>query len=289
MSAITLPARGVAQGSAGRRPVAWGPTTLMVAWLVLALVPFLWALLTSLKLQKQIYAVPPEILPNPFTLSQYGSEFQGGLTQGLVNSLIVSVCTVALTVATGCLAAYPLARMRFRGSQLVLFLIIAPMMIPGLVNLVPTYMILAKLGLLDSYPGLVLLYWVGSLPVGVWILRGFFQTVPREIEEAAVVDGCSRLQTLLHVVIPVSRPALMTVALLAFLQAWNDFILASIVTTSAEMRTAQLFLYANIGDVEVNWGGLMASALVISLPVVALFFVLQRNFISGLTSGALKG
>ncbi len=289
MSAITLPARGVARGTARRRPVAWAPTAIMVAWLVLALVPFVWALLTSLKLQKQIYAFPPEIVPNPLTLSQYGSEFKGGLTQGLVNSLIVSVCTVALTLTTGCLAAYPLARMRFRGSQLVLFLIIAPMIIPGLVNLVPTYMILAKLDLLDSYPGLILLYWVGSLPVGIWILRGFFQTVPREIEEAAVVDGCSRLQTLLQVVIPVSRPALMTVALLAFLQAWNDFILASIITTSAEMRTAQLFLYANIGDVEVNWGGLMASALVISLPVVALFFVLQRNFISGLTSGALKG
>jgi len=267
----------------------WLRTLFMIIGIVIALLPFMWALLTSFKNQKQIYAFPPDILPNPFTFANYIAEFEGGLTRGLFNSASVAISTVVLTVSAGCLAAYPLARMRFRGSQLVLFLIIAPMMIPGLVNLVPTYLILAKLSLLNTYAGLILLYWSGSLPVGVWILRGFFQTVPKELEEAAIVDGCSRLQTLVLVVLPVSLPALMTVSLLAFLHAWNDFIVASIITTSAEMRTAQLFLYANIGDVEVNWGGLMASAIVVTLPVVLLFLVLQRNFVSGLTAGALKG
>ena len=255
----------------------------------LALLPFGWAFLTSVKFQHQIYAFPPEVIPNPFTLFNYASEFQGGLAQGLFNSAFVSICAVLLTVSAASLAAYALARLTFRGSQLVLFVIIAPMMIPGLVNLVPTYLILAALGLLDTYLGLILLYWVGSLPVAVWILRGFFQTVPRELEEAAVVDGCNRLQTLTQIILPIARPALVTVALLSFLQAWNDFIIASIITTSAEMRTAQLFLYANIGDVEVNWGGLMAAALVVSLPVVLLFLFLQRSFVSGLTSGAVKG
>lgn len=262
---------------------------LMIVGIVVALLPFAWAFLTSVKLQHQIYAFPPEVIPKPFTLFNYGSEFQGGLGQGLFNSALVSICSVALTVAAGSLAAYPLARMRFRGSQVVLFLIIAPMMIPGLVNLIPTYLILAALGLLDTYLGLILIYWVGSLPISVWILRGFFQTVPSELEEAAVVDGCSRVQTLFHIILPVSKPALMAVALLAFLNAWNDFIIASIVTTSAEMRTAQIFLYANIGDVEVNWGGLMAAAIVVSLPVVLLFLFMQRGFISGLTAGAVKG
>jgi ABC-type glycerol-3-phosphate transport system permease component len=261
----------------------------MALAIVLALLPFVWAFLTSVKLQHQIYAFPPELIPNPFTFFNYASEFQGGLTQGLFNSLFVSFFTVILTVAASSLAAYPLARMRFRGSQVVLFTIIAPMMIPGLVNLIPSYMILAALGLLDTYLGLILLYWVGSLPVAVWILRGFFQTVPRELEEAAVVDGCSRVQSLIQIILPVSKPALITVALLTFLYAWNDFIIASIVITSSEMRTAQIFLYANIGDVEMNWGGLMAAALVVSLPVVLLFLFLQRSFISGLTAGAIKG
>src|SRR5262249_13355188 len=168
--------------------------------------------------------------------------------------------------------------------QLVMFSIIAPMMIPGLVNLVPTYLILSALGLLDTYLGLILLYWVGALPVGVYILRGFFRTIPRELEEAAVVEGCSRVQVLLRIVLPISKPALVTVAMLAFLQAWNDFIVASIVTASVKMRTAQIFLYANIGDVEVNWGGLMAAALIVSLPVLLVYFFLQRSFVSGLTA-----
>ncbi|HUX87702.1 MAG TPA: carbohydrate ABC transporter permease [Chloroflexota bacterium] len=261
----------------------------MVLAILGAVIPFVWAFLTSVKFQHQIYAFPPEVIPNPFTLFNYASEFQGGLAQGLFNSTFVSIFSVALTVTAASLAAYPLARMRFRGSQIVLFIIIAPMMIPGLVNLVPIYLILSALGLLDTYLGLILIYWVGSLPVGVWILRGFFQTVPRELEEAAVVDGCSRVQTLFRIILPVSKPALMAVALLSFINAWNDFIVASIITTSAEMRTAQIFLYANIGDVEVNWGGLMAAALVVSLPVVVLFFFLQRGFISGLTAGAVKG
>jgi len=271
----------------GRRS-GWPTAALMVLGITIALLPFLWAALTSLKPERQIYAFPPQILPRPATLSNYTAEFRAGLGVGLLNSTLVATCTVVLTLVTGSLAAYALARIPFRGSQAVLFVIIAPMMIPGLVNLVPTYLILAKLGLLNTYAGLVLLYWTGSLPASVWILRGFFGTVPRELEEAAVVDGCSRLQTLLLVVLPVSRPALVTVALLAFLFAWNDFIVASIITTSAGMRTAQLFLYANIGDVEVHWGGLMASALVVSLPVLVLFLGLQRHFVSGLTAGAVK-
>lgn len=279
----------VSRARTSRPALNWLPNLLMILAMVVALLPFVWAFLTSVKLQHQIYAFPPELLPNPFTWFNYASEFQGGLAQGLFNSAFVSFFAVLLTVSASSLAAYPLARMRFRGSQLVLFSIILPMMIPGLVNLVPTYLILAAFGLLDTYLGLILIYWVGSLPVAVWILRGFFQTIPRELEEAAVVDGCSRLQTLVQIILPISRPALVTVALLTFLAAWNDFIIASIITTSAEMRTAQIFLYANIGDVEVNWGGLMAAALVVSAPVVILFLFLQRSFISGLTSGAVKG
>lgn len=289
MGAISVPTGAILTRRRSVRLAGWISSALMLIGIVIALLPFAWAFLTSVKLQRQIYAVPPTILPHPFTLSQYGSQFRAGLARGLANSGFVAVMTVVLTLTSASLAAYALARIRFRGRQAVLFLIIAPMMIPGLVNLVPTYMILSAFGLLNTYPGLILLYWIGSLPLGVWILRGFFQTVPHEIEEAAVVDGCSRLQTLFLIVIPISRPALLTVALISFLGAWNDFIVASIVTTSTSMRTAQLFLYANIGDVEVNWGGLMASALVISLPVVVMFFLLQRNFISGLTSGALKG
>lgn len=253
-----------------------------------SVLPFAWALLTSLKVERQIYAFPPVILPSPVTGYNYLQAINHGLLLALFNSLFISTTTVVLVLIAGSLAAYPLARMSFRGSQLILFLILVPMMIPGLVNLVPTYIIMAKLGLLDSYQGLILIYWVHSLPLAIWVLRGFFQELPHELEDAAAVDGASRLRILWSIMVPLSQPALAAVALLVFLNSWNEFVIASIMTSSSLMRTAQVFLYTNMTDVGVNWGEMMASGLATNLPVLTLFLLLQRRFISGLTAGALK-
>ncbi|MCC7372008.1 MAG: carbohydrate ABC transporter permease [Chloroflexi bacterium] len=255
---------------------------------VSSLLPFVWAFLTSLKVERQVYAFPPQILPNPATAYNYLQAIQHGLLLALFNSLFISLMTVLLVLAAGSLAAYALARITFRGSQFVLFLILVPMMIPGLVNLVPTYIIMAKLGLLDSYQGLILIYWVHSLPLAIWVLRGFFHEVPHELEDAASVDGASRLRILWSIMIPLSQPALAAVALLVFLNSWNEFVIASIMTSSSLMRTAQVFLYLHMTDVGVNWGEMMASGLATNLPVLALFLLLQRRFIAGLTAGALK-
>jgi multiple sugar transport system permease protein len=255
---------------------------------ITSLLPFVWAFLTSLKVERQVYAFPPQMLPNPVTAYNYFQAIQHGLLLALFNSLFISLVTVGLVLVAGALAAYPLARMTFRGSQLVLLLILVPMMIPGLVNLVPTYIIMAKLGLLDSYQGLILIYWVHSLPMAIWVLRGFFSELPREIEDAASVDGASRLRVLWSIMIPLSQPALAAVALLVFLNSWNEFVIASIMTSSSLMRTAQVFLYLHMTDVGVNWGEMMASGLATNLPVLCLFLLLQRRFIAGLTAGALK-
>jgi multiple sugar transport system permease protein len=254
----------------------------------LAVLPFVWAFLTSLKAERQVFTFPPQLLPAPATIYNYGRAIDHGLLLALFNSSVISTSTVALVLTTGSMAAYALARISFRGSQVVLLLIIAPMMIPGLVNLVPTYIVMAKLGLLDSYQGLILIYWVHSLPLAIWVLRGFFQGIPGELEDAAAVDGASRLRSLWSIILPLSQPALAAVALLVFLNAWNEFVIASIMTSSALMRTAQVFLYLNMTDVGVNWGEMMASALAINLPVLALFLLLQRRFIAGLTAGALR-
>jgi multiple sugar transport system permease protein len=255
---------------------------------ILSILPFVWAFLTSLKVERQVYAFPPQILPDPVTGYNYVRAMEHGLLLALFNSAFISLSTVALVLVAGSLAAYPLARISFPGSQIVLFLIIAPMMIPGLVNLVPTYIMMAKLGLLNSYQGLILIYWVHSLPLAIWVLRGFFQALPHELEDAAAVDGASRLRILWSIMVPLSQPALAAVALLVFLNAWNEFVIASIMTSSALMRTAQVFLYLNMTDVGVNWGEMMASGLATNLPVLALFLLLQRRFIAGLTAGSLK-
>ncbi len=151
----------------------------MVVVAISSLLPFVWAFLTSLKVERQIYSFPPQILPNPVTGYNYGQAITHGLLLALFNSAVISLTTVVLVLVAGSLAAYPLARINFPGSQIVLFLILVPLMIPGLVNLVPTYIIMAKLGLLDSYQGLILIYWVHSLPVAIWVLRGVFQELPR--------------------------------------------------------------------------------------------------------------
>lgn len=260
----------------------------MVLVAITSLLPFVWAFLTSLKIERQVYAFPPQILPNPVTGYNYSQAVTHGLLLALFNSAFISLTTVVLVLVAGSLAAYPLARITFPGSQIVLFLILVPLMIPGLVNLVPTYIIMAKLGLLDSYHGLILIYWVHSLPVAIWVLRGFFHELPRELEDAASVDGASRLRILWSIIVPLSQPALAAVALLVFLNAWNEFVIASIMTSSALMRTAQVFLYTTMTDVGVNWGEMMASGLATNLPVLVLFLLLQRRFIAGLTAGAVK-
>ncbi len=271
------------------RSAAWLAGALMAGAMGIAVVPFVWAFLTALQTERQIYAFPPRLLPDPVTLANYALEFQQGLGRGLMNSALAAFSAVVLTVVTASMCAYPLARLRFRGSGVLLLLIVAPMMVPGLVNLIPTFMILASLGLLDTYTGLILVYWVHALPVSIWILRAFYQTLPLELEEAATVDGASRLQVLVQIITPIAQPALVAVAVIDFLAAWNDYVIAAIMTSSAEMRTAQVFLYANIGDVYTNWGGLMASAIVVTLPVLLVFAFLQRQFIDGLIAGALKG
>jgi ABC-type glycerol-3-phosphate transport system permease component len=255
---------------------------------VVSLLPFVWAFLTSFKIERQVYAFPPQIFPNPITGYNYSQAITHGLLLALFNSLVISLAAVVLVLVAGSLAAYPLARINFRGSQVVMFLILVPLMIPGLVNLVPTYIIMAKLNLLDSYQGLILIYWVHSLPVAIWVLRGFFNELPRELEDAAAVDGASRVRILWSIIIPLSQPALAAVALLVFLNSWNEFVIASIMTSSVLMRTAQVFLYTTMTDVGVNWGEMMASGLATNLPVLMLFLLLQRRFISGLTAGALK-
>jgi len=261
----------------------------LFAFVILALFPFVWALSTSLKTPSQLLLFPPRFVPNPLAPENYLRAWQKGMGQGFVNSIFVCTVSVLLTVVIGALAAYSIGRLRWPGRNLFLILIIAPMMVPGLVLLVPTYIIMSRLQLLDTYLVLILLYTVRSLPLSVWIMRGFFETLPYELEEAAYIDGASRLRVLWHIVMPLSQPALVATALIVFHSSWDDFLVASTMTSRAAMRTVQVALYFNIGDYGVDWGALMAAAMMSLAPMLLLFLVLQRRFISGITHGALKG
>ncbi len=261
----------------------------LAAIAVLALTPLFWGVVTSLKVNRQIFTLPPVVIPSPVTLEHYITEFKAGVLTGFRNSVIVTVSAVVLTLAIGSLGAYGLVHMPWGARNVVTLLIIAPMMIPGLANLVPLYVIMSRLRLVNTFTVLILLEVVGELPTTVWIMRGFFETIPSEIEDAAVVDGCNRLQVLYKVVLPLSRPGLAAAGLFNFLGSWNDFLMPAVMTSSPAMRTIPLIVRAHIGDYAVDWGGLMASAMIAAVPIIVVFLYLQKWFISGLAAGAVKG
>jgi ABC-type glycerol-3-phosphate transport system permease component len=276
---------------ARRREISlrWVALALVLLAALVSLFPFFWALSTSLKEPKQVLTFPPTLLPAPPIIDNYAWSLRNGMLQGIVNSLVCSLGAVAITLLASSLAGYSLARLRLRMKTFLLFLILAPMMIPSVATLVPVYVIMSRLQILDTYFVLILLYAVISMPITIWILKGFFEGIPIEIEEASRVDGCTRLQTLFRIVMPLSGPALAAASMFVFIEAWNDFVLAVTMTSSATMRTAQVHVWAAIGELGTDWGQLMAGAWLANLPVILIFLLVQRQFVAELTAGALKG
>ncbi len=205
------------------------------------------------------------------------------------NSLIVSIGTTLLGLALAIPAGYAFSRFRFRGRDPAMFAFLLVQMFPGVIILVPYFLVMKALGLLNTSLGLILAYSVTALPLCVWMLKGFFDTVPRELEEAALVDGCSQTQVFWRIVLPLSLPAVAVTALFSFLAAWNEFLLALTFNTSEEMYTLPVGLASLISSTGQAWGDFAAASLLVSLPVVVLFIAFQRFLIEGLSAGGVKG
>lgn len=256
---------------------------------VTALFPILWGLSTSLKPVARIMEFPPQLLPNPPTFEHYARLIEAGIGWNILNSTVVSAFTVLLSLAIGSLGGYALARYDFHGKRVVMFMVIAVMSIPLVSLMVPSYTFLYNLGLLDSRLGLTLLYTAYQLPVTVWILYAFFTTLPLELERAAMIDGYSRLDALWRIVIPLSKPGMVAAGLLIVVFAWNDFVVALTMTTSEEVRTLPVAIYNYLGYYGREWGPLTAGAMVSILPIIVVFILFQRYFLSGMTGGSVKG
>lgn len=207
----------------------------------------------------------------------------------LANSLVVSIATAAVGIAIATPAAYALARFRFAGKERGVWMLMATQMFPGVATLVPLYLILQGLHLLDSKAGLVLVYATTSVPFCVMQLRSAFEAIPVDLEEAAMVDGASRFQAFRMVALPAARPAIAVTALFAFMSAWNEFILAATLLSRQEAFTLPVALQRYVGEHGAAWGHFAAGAIIVSIPVMALFYVAQRHIVSGLTSGGVKG
>jgi multiple sugar transport system permease protein len=270
---------------------AAGSAAVLLA-LVWTLFPVYWMLATSLKTNLAMFRLVPQLWPAEPTLENYTQLATGASPVGrmFLNSAVTSAATALVTVLLATLAGYSFSRGRYRLKGPLMYGTLATQMFPLIVLLIPLYLVYLRARLLDSYTGLVLAYCAFSVPFGAWMMKGFVDAVPREIEEAAWVDGCSRLQSLLRVVMFVALPGIVATGIFAFLTAWNNLLFPLTLTSSLEMKTLPPgLLLAFTGQFKADWAGMMAAATMTAAPVVLGFAAAQRYLVDGLTKGALRG
>jgi ABC-type glycerol-3-phosphate transport system permease component len=253
------------------------------------LLPLYWALAASFGPESRLFGTP-SLLPTELVLDHYRALFdERDFWIPIRNSLIVASSTTVLSVCVGGLCAYALARLRFRGKGLILASVLAVSMFPQVAVVSPLFLLLRAASLVNSFPGLVLPYLTFAMPLSIWLLVGFFRQLPLEIEEAALVDGASRLRVVVEIVLPISWPALAATAILTFLYSWNEFLFALSLTLGPERYTVPVAIALFRGQYQVPWGEILAAAMVATVPVALLVFAAQRRIVQGLTAGAVKG
>lgn len=250
--------------------------------------PIYWMVTASFKTRVDIFAIPPKWLFIP-TIQYYLQSFSSPEFLKVVqNSLIITGTTVLFSLILGGWAAYAFARFRFKGSTVLSFSLIIARMMPPIVFIVPLFLMLNTLKLRNTYTGLILIFTTFNLPFTVWMLKSFFEEVPIELEEAAWIDGASRLQALVHIITPLIAPGLAATAVFAALLAWNEFLFA-LLLGGPDTTTLPVYLSSFIGERDIEWGGIMATAVLTVIPPTILVMLVQRNLIKGLTLGAVKG
>lgn len=251
--------------------------------------PFLWQFSTSFQLDKALTSGSPSLIPAPFTLEHYYNAFiEKQLHRYVWNSLVVSLATTFLCLLVGSLAAFALSRLNVKGRFGILMVILSVSMFPQIALVGPLYLVATNLGLLDTYTALIITYLALGLPLVTWVLFGYFETLPREIDEAARMDGVSVPGLLWHIILPMSLPSLVTTGLLAFIAAWNEFLFALAFTSNIDRQTIPVGIANFTNLYYVPWGDIAAASAVVTVPLIVLVLFFQRHIIEGLTQGGIK-
>jgi N,N'-diacetylchitobiose transport system permease protein len=260
-----------------------------IGFAVVMIFPVYWVINTAFKPAGEVLSFTPSFLPKHPTFDNFVSAIKAPLfLQDLVNGLIVTLCAVAGALVVGFLAALAIARFKFFGRRPLILVILAVQLVPLLALLIPLFLMLQRADLTNSLIGVSLTYLVLILPYTVWTLRGFISAIPRELDEAALIDGCNRFQTFWRIILPLTGPGLVATSVFGFIQAWNEFIIINTLN-SPEKQNLMAWLLQNQTTRGTAWGPLMAGAIITSLPVVIFFLIIQRNIATGLTAGAVKG
>ncbi|MDQ3809432.1 MAG: carbohydrate ABC transporter permease [Chloroflexota bacterium] len=267
---------------------------LLVVIFVYITFPFYWALRSSVTPNNELFATPVSYWPEQPTLANYQQVLSDNhFLQALLNSTIVAVSVTVLSLIIGVLGSYALGRFRFRGRMPIMYLVLSMTMFPQIAVLGALFQRITQFGLYNQLPGLILTYLIFTLPFTVWVLTSFFEAMPRDLEEAAYVDGCTPVQTMYMVMLPLVAPGLVTTGLLAFIGAWNEFLFALSFIQTPDKHTVPIalvtFAVSTAGGFEIPWGPIQAATIVVTVPLIVLTLIFQRRILAGLTAGAVKG
>ncbi|HVD36081.1 MAG TPA: carbohydrate ABC transporter permease [Nitrososphaeraceae archaeon] len=264
--------------------------SVIAVYLFITVAPLVWVLSTSFKPNQEAISFPPKFLPDHPTLENYFFVLTDSkLVLSLINSLIVSVGSTALSVTVSALGGYAFARYDFKGKNLLMSTILALFMIPVVINIIPLYIMLANVGLLNSLVALVMTFQILIIHLNIFLLKNYFESLPKELEEAALIDGCSKLGALIRVTIPMSLPGFLIAAILSFRFSWNEFVLPVVIANKPDSMIFQVALYQFISLYRIDWGYLTAGINIAIIPVVVLMLIFQKKMIRGLTLGAVRG
>lgn len=253
------------------------------------LIPTLWMVSTAFKSNEEVMISPPVWIPEHPTFDSFIRIWKDyPFTDYFVNSVIIVFASTLISLVFSALAGYGASRFRFPGKGAFLTFLLVTQMFPSIMLLIPFYKVLKTFGLIDSHPGLIIVYISFAIPFCTWMMLGFFQGIPKELDEAAMMDGCGKMRTFVQIILPLSLPGLAATAIYSFLMGWNEYMFAFVLMTTEDMKTLPVGIGQLNGFYKIAWNDMMAASIVSSLPLIILFLFMQKYFISSLTAGAVK-